>query len=175
MTRRRGGVLPLALVIVAGWGIGTDTGRTAFGGLFGSRPAAAEAPTATTGVRAVTQARRQIGKPYVWGANGGGAFDCSGLVIFGAWRPAGADWGDTTADGLGHHFPVTGSPRPGDLALWDWQGDGRWDHVALVSRVDARGRVTLIEAPRRGVPVREITLAATGNGPAAYRRASARW
>lgn len=171
MTRRGSGVGPLVfLAILGGWGIGTEQGRGAMGGLFGARPAAAESAPTATGARAVAAARRQLGKPYVFGADGPGAFDCSGLAIHGAWRPAGADWPDATADDLGHHFPATRTPRPGDLGLWDWDGDGRWDHVALYA-----GRGRIIEAPRRGVPVREVALVATGNGPAAWRRPSARW
>src|SRR5829696_1815610 len=38
--------------------------------------------------RAVAFALRQRGKPYQWGAEGPGAFDCSGLT-WAAWRAAG--------------------------------------------------------------------------------------
>ena len=46
-------------------------------------------PTTTPTARmAVTFALAQLGKPYLWGGNGPGAFDCSGLTQQ-AWRRAG--------------------------------------------------------------------------------------
>jgi len=47
-------------------------------------PAAAGNATAAPGGAAaevVAYARAQVGKPYLWGAAGPGAFDCSGLVM----------------------------------------------------------------------------------------------
>ena len=32
-------------------------------------------------VRAIAYARQQLGKPYLWGGTGPGAYDCSGLVM----------------------------------------------------------------------------------------------
>src|SRR4029453_17235677 len=49
----------------------------------GARPASGSRPA-----RAVSFALRQRGKPYRWGAEGPGAFDCSGLT-WAAWRAAG--------------------------------------------------------------------------------------
>ncbi|MFD0905941.1 C40 family peptidase [Actinomadura sediminis] len=40
--------------------------------------------------KAVRFAKKQIGKPYRWGAEGPNAYDCSGLVMA-AWRKAGVD------------------------------------------------------------------------------------
>jgi NlpC/P60 family len=61
---------------------------------------------------AVAFAMRQRGKPYRWGAEGPGAFDCSGLT-WAAWRAAG-----------GGHSPDRGCParrppqRQGSAAAW---------------------------------------------------------
>ena len=46
---------------------------------------AAPSPAAAT---AIAYTRAQLGKPYLWGATGPDAFDCSGLV-HAAWAAAG--------------------------------------------------------------------------------------
>ena len=37
------------------------------------------------------------------------------------------------------------SPQPGDLVLFDWQGDGVADHVGIVKSVNANGTIETIE------------------------------
>lgn len=61
--------------------------------LVGSTSSGAEAADRLTHreqkiVRAVRVAKRQIGEPYSYGANGPGSFDCSGLTYY-AYRKAG--------------------------------------------------------------------------------------
>ncbi|WP_161631140.1 NlpC/P60 family protein [Nocardiopsis halophila] len=51
---------------------------------------AADGPTGQGGRTAVEWVLQQLGKPYVYGANGPDAFDCSSLVQ-GAWAAAGVD------------------------------------------------------------------------------------
>ncbi|HWI03473.1 MAG TPA: NlpC/P60 family protein, partial [Acidimicrobiales bacterium] len=52
-------------------------------------PAAATAPAASgKGAIAVAEARKQLGKPYVYGGSGPDSFDCSGLTAW-AWKAAG--------------------------------------------------------------------------------------
>lgn len=165
-----------ALALAFAWygiGPGKSTSEAAAGS---GRPVAtagvSHSASGRAGAAAVRAAARQIGDPYVWGADGPNAWDCSGLVIHGGWDAVGANWPDTTANGLGHHFPAikAKSARPGDLVLWDWDHNGVWDHVALYA-----GAGQVVEAPRRGVPVRKIALSATGNGPGSYRRPSKEW
>ncbi|MGH3825862.1 MAG: C40 family peptidase [Pseudonocardiaceae bacterium] len=65
---------------------------------------------------AVSYALAQVGKPYVWGAKGPNAFDCSGLVQA-AWAAAGVAISAGTASQVHDGAPVA-SPRlaqPGDL------------------------------------------------------------
>ena len=60
----------------------------------------------------------QVGKPYILGADGPNAWDCSGLVL-GGMRASGA-WvqPDMTAAGIyGHTVKVTGEPAVGDLVF----------------------------------------------------------
>jgi peptidoglycan DL-endopeptidase CwlO len=73
-----------------------------------ARPASGSRPA-----RAVAFALRQRGKPYQWGAQGPGAYDCSGLT-WAAWRAAGVTIPRTAAGQL------AGLPRvqPGDLVIY---------------------------------------------------------
>jgi hypothetical protein len=63
--------------------------------------------------RAVAFALAQRGKPYRWGAEGPGAYDCSGLT-WRAWQHAGLSWARMSAAGQwqwlhqhGHDIPAT--------------------------------------------------------------------
>ena len=101
--------------------------------------------------RAVTFALGQRGKPYRWGAEGPGAFDCSGLT-WAAWRAAGVTIPRTAAGQLAGLPRVRGGLRPGDLLIYRSAGPTR-RHVALVV-----GRGRMVEAPGRGIPVRSASL-----------------
>jgi cell wall-associated NlpC family hydrolase len=162
---QRAGVL--ALVAAAAVAANSPEGRAA---LTGDRPGGHAPAASAMGVRAGHAAERQLGKPYGWASNGPRSFDCSGLVIFGGWDAAGAHWPDANANTLGHHFPRVSAraARPGDLLVWDWQGDGRYDHVAIVT---TGGR--FVEAPQPGVRIRVRKLA--GAGPTAVVRPRKEW
>lgn len=69
-------------------------------------------------VEAVTYALAQLGKPYVWGGAGPGAFDCSGLTMM-AWASAGVPLLHNTLDQKGEGTAVTdlAAISPGDLVL----------------------------------------------------------
>lgn len=97
------------------------------------------------GAAAVAWARTQLGKPYLWGASGPNAYDCSGLVSA-AYKAAGHDIGRvTTASILASttNFPTVAKAdmQAGDL-LFPYAG-----HVALVvdsgTMLEARGTVRL--------------------------------
>jgi cell wall-associated NlpC family hydrolase len=106
----------------------------------GSRPA-----------RAVAFALAQRGKPYRWGGEGPGAFDCSGLT-WAAWRAGGVTIPRTAAGQLAGLPRVRGRLQPGDLVVYASRGPSR-RHVALV--VD-RGR--MVEALGRGIPIRSTSI-----------------
>jgi cell wall-associated NlpC family hydrolase len=106
----------------------------------GSRPA-----------RAVAFALAQRGKPYLWGAQGSGGFDCSGLT-WAAWRAAGVTIPRTAAAQLAGLPRVRGRLRPGDLLIYPNRGPSR-RHVAIVV-----GRGRMVEARGRGIPVRSTRL-----------------
>jgi cell wall-associated NlpC family hydrolase len=117
-----------------------------------------EAPhVAASAARAVAGARQQIGKPYVWGDQGPGRFDCSGLAWY-AWSHAGLDWPRMTARdqyawlaARGAGLPRNATLQPGDLVFYDT--DRPFGHVAIIS---APGR--MVEAYSHSRPIRQTTI-----------------
>lgn len=100
------------------------------------------APKVSTGTaaRAVAFALKQVGKPYIYGATGPHAYDCSGLTQA-AWRAAGVSIPRTSGAQLAGLTRVSpSSVRPGDLVIY--KGGG---HVALYI-----GGGKIVEAPSPG-------------------------
>lgn len=83
---------------------------------------------------AVSFALAQLGKPYVWGAAGPAAYDCSGLTMA-AWATAGVPLGHYTGDQQQEGVAVSPADLvPGDLVLVpgsDSPGPGVAGHVGL--------------------------------------------
>ncbi|MFI0264937.1 NlpC/P60 family protein [Streptomyces sp. NPDC017056] len=105
------------------------------------------------GKKAIAYATSQIGKDYVWGAEGPDTFDCSGLTMR-AWQAG------------GHPIPRTSQEqwrqlprvdvkdmRPGDLIIY--YGDA--SHVGMYI-----GNGAIVHAPRPG---RQITITGAGSMP----------
>jgi peptidoglycan DL-endopeptidase CwlO len=116
--------------------------------LPGRSPAGSDGARAA---RAVAFALAQRGKPYRWGAEGPGAFDCSGLT-WAAWRAAGVAIPRTAAGQLASLPRVRGRLQPGDLVIYRTDGpSGR--HVAMVV-----GQGRMVEALGRGIPVRVTSI-----------------
>jgi cell wall-associated NlpC family hydrolase len=93
----------------------------------------------------------QRGKPYRWGAEGPGAFDCSGLT-WAAWRAGGVTIPRTAAGQLASLPHVHGRLQAGDLLVYRSSGPSR-RHVAMVV-----GPGRMVEAAGRGVPVRSTGI-----------------
>ncbi len=107
--------------------------------------------------KAAATARQQLGKPYVWGDEGPGRFDCSGLAWY-AWTHAGLGWPRMTAQGQYQWLAARGAglPRgatllPGDLVFYDT--DRPFGHVAIIS---APGR--MVEAYTHSRPIRQTSI-----------------
>lgn len=102
-----------------------------------------EAGTKATaaGRKAIAYATKQLGKPYVWGAEGPDSFDCSGLTSQ-AWLHAGVAIPRTSEEQWARlkHVPVS-QMRPGDLIIYFADAS----HVALYI-----GDGKIIQAPRPG-------------------------
>ncbi|MEV4434672.1 NlpC/P60 family protein [Streptomyces sp. NPDC049585] len=95
--------------------------------------------------RAVAFAYAALGKPYVWGATGPDAFDCSGLTQA-AWQAAGVSLPRTTYTQINAGRRIARSQlAPGDLVFF-YSGIS---HVGLYV-----GDGKMIHAPHPGAPVR---------------------
>ncbi|WTC16994.1 NlpC/P60 family protein [Streptomyces cellulosae] len=106
--------------------------------------ALAQAPNARA-AQAVAYARQKLGSPYVWGATGPDAFDCSGLVLA-AYRSAGVSLPRTTYAQIDAGRRVSRSELlPGDLVFF-YSGIS---HVGLYI-----GNGQMIHAPNPSAPVR---------------------
>lgn len=103
------------------------------------------------GAKAVRYAVRQLGKPYEWGAEGPGSYDCSGLTSE-AWGHAGTPIPRTSEEQWARlpRIPLK-ELRPGDLVIY-FPGA---THVALYL-----GRGKVVQAPRTGEKVKITEIAA---------------
>ncbi|WP_405458719.1 NlpC/P60 family protein [Streptomyces sp. NBC_00101] len=104
-----------------------------------------------SGRTAVRFALAQIGKPYVWGAEGPGSYDCSGLTSQ-AWAAAKRPIPRTSQEQWARlpHIAV-GDMRPGDLIIYHSDAT----HVGMYV-----GDGMVVHAPRPG---RNVTLAGAGS------------
>ncbi|MFF3913319.1 NlpC/P60 family protein [Streptomyces sp. NPDC001852] len=105
------------------------------------------------GEKAVAFATAQLGKPYVWGAEGPTSYDCSGLTSQ-AWAAAGRPIPRTSQEQWQQlkHVDIK-DMRPGDLIIYFDDAS----HVAIYV-----GDGAIIQAPRPG---RTVTVAGAGSMP----------
>ncbi|MGY0492704.1 NlpC/P60 family protein [Streptomyces sp. WG-D5] len=103
------------------------------------------------GKKAVRYASEQLGKPYVWGAEGPKSFDCSGLTSQ-AWAAAGQPIPRTSQEQWKQlkHIDIE-DMRPGDLIIYHDDAS----HVGMYI-----GKGAIIHAPRPG---RDVTVAGAGS------------
>jgi cell wall-associated NlpC family hydrolase len=122
---------------------------------------AVPAGTSPAAVAAVTFALGELGKPYVFGANGPAAYDCSGLMVA-AWAAGGQDLSRTTSTQMSDGMATTVSLlSPGDLVLTPGS-DGTLASPGHVAMFIGRGLV--VEAPHTGDVVRVVTYASLTSG-----------
>jgi cell wall-associated NlpC family hydrolase len=112
--------------------------------------------------------RNQIGKPYVWGAQGPSSFDCSGLALA-AWRSVGVDiprttfaqwnggspsatWGDADVGVVQNGTLDVDSLQPGDLLYMHYSGQSP-SHMGIYV-----GGGRMVHAPRPGSTVTEVPI-----------------
>lgn len=126
-------------------------------------------PTVKGGVDAViAEAKRQLGKPYEWGADGPESFDCSGFTQW-AWHAGGVNLPHYSGSQYSSTTHISMSAiQPGDLIFYEDPGS----HVALYI-----GNGTIIHSPNSRSVVRYDSLyywdtAMMGSAPNAEQRSS---
>jgi cell wall-associated NlpC family hydrolase len=133
---------------VTGDGTGTAAGRAsraASGARTPLEQAGNVAAPTSRAAAAVAYAYQKLGSPYVWGATGPNAFDCSGLVQA-AYRSAGVSLPRTTYAQINAGRRVSLSQlRPGDLVFF-------YSGISHVGLYIGDGR--MIHAPNPSAPVR---------------------
>jgi hypothetical protein len=105
--------------------------------------------------RAVALARSRIGAPYVWGAEGPDAFDCSGLVFW-AYTQLGVQVPRTAQPQFEWALPIEASQlQPGDLVFYEntFPTSDPISHVGIYV-----GNGTVVMATDTGDFVREVLL-----------------
>ncbi|GAA4922949.1 NlpC/P60 family protein [Streptomyces coeruleoprunus] len=103
-----------------------------------------EVPASQRGAAALNAAATQVGKPYVSGAEGPNAYDCSGLTQW-AYRQAGVSISRTTYTQQNDGMKIGRSQlKPGDLVFFN-----NLAHVGLYA-----GNNTVLHAPKPGAYVR---------------------
>ena len=111
-----------------------------------ARRTASSAPATTSsstkGAAALAFAKRQLGKPYAYGAAGPSRYDCSGLTLA-AWRSVGVSLPRTSQQQYRQGRRIAKSSlRPGDLVFFYSQSPS---HVAIYA-----GNGRIIHSPRPG-------------------------
>ncbi|MEV4440229.1 NlpC/P60 family protein [Streptomyces sp. NPDC049577] len=110
---------------------------------------AARTPSSSRAAAAVAFAYSALGKPYVWGATGPSAFDCSGLTQA-AWQAAGVSLPRTTYTQINAGHRVSRDRlAPGDLVFF-------YSGISHVGLYIGDGR--MIHAPHPGAPVRIASI-----------------
>ncbi|MFN2369834.1 MAG: C40 family peptidase [Candidatus Krumholzibacteriia bacterium] len=121
-------------------------------GLAGAQRPVREPAGPTLGLEAADLVRRQLGKPYQWGASGPDRFDCSGLVQH-VYGELGIDLPRVSRQQASRGRSVRlGELRAGDLLFFAING-GDIDHVGIYV-----GQRNFIHAPRRYLPVSTESL-----------------
>ncbi|WAU05320.1 NlpC/P60 family protein [Streptomyces nigrescens] len=105
------------------------------------------------GKKAISFATAQLGKDYVWGAEGPDTFDCSGLTLR-AWQAGGRTIPRTSQEQW-RQLPRVGlrDMRPGDLIIYFSDAS----HVGMYL-----GDGAMVHAPRPG---RQVTITGAGSMP----------
>ncbi|HEY2724569.1 MAG TPA: C40 family peptidase [Pseudonocardiaceae bacterium] len=112
-------------------------------------------PPSQVAGRAMSYALGEVGKPYVWGAEGPDSYDCSGLMLR-SYEAAGITLPRTAREQYwaGTHVPVRDA-QPGDLLFWGYNTSNP-DSIHHVAMYLGNGR--MVEAANPSVPLRQRSV-----------------
>ncbi|MBA3943719.1 MAG: C40 family peptidase [Herpetosiphonaceae bacterium] len=103
------------------------------------------------GRTAASIALSKVGRPYVWGASGPRAFDCSGLLVY-TYRQLGIALPHSSSamfsSAYGHVIRSTRSLQPGDILFFRNTAGWGITHVAMYA---GHGMMVTANSPRSGV------------------------
>jgi peptidoglycan DL-endopeptidase CwlO len=108
----------------------------------------------TTGIKALRAALTRQGAPYIWGAEGPGTFDCSGLVMW-AYRQAGVSLPRVAFDQARVGTAVASGLLPGDLIALYWPVSHIGIYVGSGLYINAPQSGDVVKVAR--VPWRDVT------------------
>lgn len=82
--------------------------------------------------KVINIAKQQLGKTYVWGAEGPNTFDCSGFTLYSFKNGAGVNLPRVSKEQSKYGTSVSKSNlQKGDLVFFDTDGDGVVNHVGI--------------------------------------------
>jgi cell wall-associated NlpC family hydrolase len=111
-----------------------------------TRIPSSDIPVSGRAAAAVHFAMAQIGKPYVYGAAGPGAYDCSGLTMA-AWGAAGVGLPHSSSAQYGSGTHISASQlQPGDLVFY-------YSPISHVGMYIGNGMIVNAENPSAGIRV----------------------
>ncbi|CEN84829.1 cell wall hydrolase; phosphatase-associated protein [[Clostridium] sordellii] len=101
-------------------------------GVVNSNPGAGESGTSQGADAVISLAKQQLGKPYVWGAEGPSSFDCSGFTQYVFKNAAGKNLPRVSKEQSKFGQSVNKSNlQKGDLIFFDTDKDGVVNHVGI--------------------------------------------
>ena len=113
-----------------------------------------ETPSIDKAQAIVNLATKQLGKPYVWGAEGPNSFDCSGLIYYVYKNAVGMSLPRTSIEQSRTGTTVSMSNlKPGDLIFSSTDGSGSVNHVGIYV-----GNNEMIHAPKVGDVVKKSKM-----------------
>ncbi len=116
-----------------------------------SRISSADIPVSGRAAAAVHFAMAQIGKPYVYGAAGPNAYDCSGLTMA-AWGSAGVGLPHSSGAQYGSGTHISPSQlQPGDLVFY-------YSPISHVGMYIGHGMIVNAENPSAGIRVAPLYM-----------------
>jgi peptidoglycan DL-endopeptidase CwlO len=116
-----------------------------------STPVPVDVPASGRAAIAVHYAMAQIGKPYVYGAAGPNAFDCSGLTMA-AWGAAGVGLSHSSSAQYSQGTHISPSQlQPGDLVFY-------YSPISHVGMYIGHGMIVNAENPSAGIRVAPLYM-----------------